>query len=50
MGRQWWVFWRDGFGAWLATPREDLDPAELEAARAMSATPTAARNSSCVRT
>jgi hypothetical protein len=34
MGRQWWRFARDGMGRWLATPREDIDPGELEAERA----------------
>jgi hypothetical protein len=34
MGRRWWTFARGGDGRWLATPREDIDPAELAAERA----------------
>jgi len=34
MSRQWWTFWRDDFGRWLATPREDIDLKALDAERA----------------
>jgi hypothetical protein len=34
MGRRWWVYTRGLDGAWIATPRDDIDPAELEAERA----------------
>lgn len=34
MSGRWWRFWRDEYGRWHGTPREDIDPAELEAERA----------------
>lgn len=33
MSRQWFTFWRDDFGRWIATPREDLDVVKMEADR-----------------
>lgn len=34
MSRRWWIFSRDQDSRWVATPREDIDPVELEAERA----------------
>lgn len=40
MGRRWWTFARGRGGQWLATPRDDIDPAELGVERARMITPT----------
>jgi hypothetical protein len=34
MSARWWRFWRGQDGRWLATPRENIDVAELEVERA----------------
>lgn len=33
MAARWFVLWRDDFGRWMGTPREDIDLNELEAER-----------------
>jgi hypothetical protein len=44
MGRRWWVFSRDGMSGWLATPRDDIEPAELAVERAKMAAHRAVRS------
>jgi hypothetical protein len=33
MNARWFTFWRDGYGTWHGSPREDIDLAELHAER-----------------
>ena len=34
MSGRWFQFWRDEYGTWFGSPREDIDVAALEAERA----------------
>jgi len=34
MSGRWYQFWRDEYGTWFGSPREDIDVAALEAERA----------------